>query len=187
MEKQSKNNTLIFIAAALALSMLFGLLYWKDNQIERLKDLINKQDTIINTKTDTLYKTIYLTDTLLQERQTTIIKIDTLYTNEGNTVTPKLKKKMYQDTLTNTNSQDTVKYQLSIEGYSMNDNDSLPKLNNISFELNKQTVIKEKEVIIEKYKKDKKWNISIGVGAGYGVLNKNPDVFIGLSIGYKIF
>jgi len=187
MDKQ--NNTFIYLAAALLSFIMTFLLFWQNDQIKRLKYLIEKSDTTIITNSDTVYnKTIVIQDTLIKEKKSIIKKTDTIITNNNDSILLELKKKDYQDTLITNNNQDTLQYQLSIEGYSMN-NDSMPRLTNFKAQWSNKYVTNEKIITVEKIspQKQNKWGLQIGVGTGWGIINKNPDVFIGLSIGYKIF
>ena len=45
------------------------------------------------------------------------------------------------------------------------------------------------DTIIEKQKpkKQNKWGVTIGVGGGYGLIQKKPDIYVGVTLGYKIF
>lgn len=40
---------------------------------------------------------------------------------------------------------------------------------------------------IKTSEKQNKWGITIGVGTGYGIYNKQPDIYVGVTLGYKIF
>lgn len=64
-------------------------------------------------------------------------------------------------------------------------NQDYPKLDSITFKLKYKQI--NTNTIIEKPKKDKRWNVGVGVGTGYGLINKKPDVFVGVSISYKLF
>ena len=64
------------------------------------------------------------------------------------------------------------------------DSDSYPKLDSISFVL-KGFQIKDREVVtIEKItrQKQKKLHFGPSIGVGYGVVNKKPDVYVGVSM-----
>lgn len=79
---------------------------------------------------------------------------------------------------------DTITYNASISGWSV-DGDSFPKLDSIRFDL-KGYNIKDKEIITKTImKRQKGLKISPAIGVGYGVFNKKPDAFIGVSISYN--
>lgn len=82
---------------------------------------------------------------------------------------------------------DTLTYDASITGWSV-DNDSFPRLDSIKFAL-RGFYTKDREVItIEKITRQKrnKWHISPSIGVGYGVINRKPDIWVGISANYEL-
>lgn len=78
---------------------------------------------------------------------------------------------------------DTLTYDASISGWSV-DGDSFPRLDSIRFDL-KGHNIKDKEIITKTIiKRQRGLKISPTIGVGYGVFNKKPDVYIGVSVSY---
>ena len=79
---------------------------------------------------------------------------------------------------------DTLTYNASITGWSV-DNDSFPRLDSIRFNL-KGYNIKDKEIITKTIiKRQKGFKIAPAIGAGYGVVNRKPDIWVGVSISYN--
>lgn len=79
---------------------------------------------------------------------------------------------------------DTLTYDASITGWSV-DNDSFPRLDSIKFAL-KGFYTKDKEVITKTItKRQKGFKIAPSVGVGIGVVNRKPDIWVGVSISYN--
>lgn len=182
------NNTLI-IASAVAMILLLVTSLCQDTIISHLKNIINNQDTLITIKTDTLYLEKTITDSIPVERYITIIKRDTLYNKQGDSIIQQpriitLKQKHYRDTIKE--KDDTLVYQLKVEGYSMDDNDSLPRMTDFKalykhkyYQTNTNTTITAK--VREKANKCP-LRISPLAGIGYGLTKKEFDAFVGLGI-----
>lgn len=182
-----KNNTLIWVSAV-AMILLLVTAFAQDTIISHLKNIINNQDTITTIKTDTLYLERTLTDSIPVEKYITIIKRDTLYNKQGDSITMQpriitLKQKHYQDTIKE--KDDTLVYQLKVEGYSMDD-DSLPRMTDFKalykhryYQTNTNTTINTK--VPQKQSKCP-LRISPLAGIGYGLTKKEFDAFVGLGI-----
>ena len=84
------------------------------------------------------------------------------------------------------NDGDSLKYQAEITGYDLNNQD-YPKLDSISFKLKYKQI--NTNTVIEKIipKKQSRWNVTAGVGTGYGVINKQADIYLGFTIGYRVW
>ena len=85
-------------------------------------------------------------------------------------------------------NQDTTRYTAYLSGYDIN-NEDYPKLDSINLHTSHRTINTVQTITIEKIKaqKQRKWVITPSVGYGYGILNKQPDVFVGLTIGYRLY
>lgn len=81
---------------------------------------------------------------------------------------------------------DSITYQADLSGYNLNEND-YPSLDSIKFKLNYKQI--NTNTIIEKpvANKQSRWNVTAGVGTGYGVINKQADVYLGFTIGYRVW
>ena len=182
------SNTLIW-ASAVAMILLMITAFAQDTIINHLKNIINNQDTLITIKTDTLYLERTITDSIPVERYITIIKRDTLYNKQGDSIIQQpriitLKAKHYTDTIKE--KDDTLVYQLKVEGYSMDDNDSLPRMTDFKalykhkyYQTNTNTTITAK--VPQKQSKCP-LRISPLAGIGYGLTKKEFDAFVGLGI-----
>lgn len=187
-----KNNKLIsktlILASAVAMILLMITAFTQDTIISHLKNIINNQDTLITIKTDTLYLERTITDSIPVERYITIIKRDTLYNKQGDSIIQQpriitLKQKHYRDTIKE--KDDTLIYQLKVEGYSMDD-DSLPRMTDFKalykhkyYQTNTNTTINTK--VPQKANKCP-LRISSLAGIGYGLTKKEFDAFVGLGI-----
>lgn len=181
-----KDNTLLLIATIIT-TLCIGLIIYQDNIIQRCKDIIEKTDTTTTVKHDTIYNTQVITDTVPTLVLKTITKIDTIYKqNDSIPHTLTLENKTFQDTLRT--NDDTIAYKAFVSGYNL-DNDSFPKLDSINLSRTFKTITVYKETIIEKQtpQKQRKWHFQPSVGIGYGVINKNADVFLGVSFGYDLW
>ena len=185
------SNTLI-LASAVAMILLLVTAFAQDTIISHLKNIINNQDTLITIKTDTLYLERTITDSIPVEKYITIIKRDTLYQTTGDSITMQpriitLKQKHYQDTIKE--KDDTLVYQLKVEGYSMDDNDSLPRMTDFKalykhkyYQTNTNTTI-NKPI---KYKQKLITN-SPSITAGYDPINKQWGIMVGVSLNFNIW
>ena len=93
---------------------------------------------------------------------------------------------MYENTLND--STDTVNYKAYVSGYDIND-EGYPTLDSIQVHTSHRTVFTTQTITIEKIKaqKQRKWVITPNIGYGYGLTNKQPDIYIGIGIGYRLY
>lgn len=136
-----------------------------------------KTDTLTITKTDTVPQYITKTITKPVPVKETIIRHDTLYNAP-------LSLKTYEDSITTTNDA-KVQYRAIISGYEQ----SLDTIEfNVKYPMITNTVTNTitNEKTITKYKKPK-ITAGIAAGAGYGLINKKSDIFIGFSLQVPIF
>lgn len=96
-----------------------------------------------------------------------------------------LKKKGIKDSVVT--ATDTLTYQCLIEGYGY-ENDSMPRMTD--FKAHYRTKYTQTNTTITqpiiKQEKRKIIHIQPQAGFGYGVFNKQPDLYIGLGIGIDI-
>ena len=168
MKKMMKTKWLIF-------ALLFGLLgahiyhiiVPKSEIIEIEKvDTIIVNDTIKHVDTITINKPIPI--------YSEIVKIDTLYKENGDTVQLFTENKLYKDTLCNQN--DSIILESSISGIN-------PRLDWMKADWRKQEIIKT--ITITNTVKRKGLMITPQLGVGYGLLNKKTDVFLGIGLSYN--
>ena len=103
--------------------------------------------------------------------------IDTLKTTDSVLVpieVPLSLKKYEGDTLSTDGTK--VHYRASISGYRQN-LDTLW----MDVERNERTITKE----VIKWKEKKGFKVAPSVGAGYGVINRKPDIYLGVSLSYN--
>lgn len=135
-------------------------------------------------------KTEIRVDTVITEKHDTILLkdvkpyseihykkvVDTLKTIDSVFVpveVPLSLQKYEGDTLSNDGTK--VHYRASISGYRQS-------LDTLWFDVQHQDKIIFKEVT--KYKKKRGFKVAPSVGAGYGVFNRKPDIYFGVSLSY---
>ena len=78
---------------------------------------------------------------------------------------------------------DTLEYNASISGWSV-DGDVYPKLDSIRFTMKGYNIHDKQVITIEKITQQKRKKLHFGpsIGAGYGIINKKPDIYVGVSV-----
>lgn len=178
-----RNNTLIWVCLFIIIVIL-SIFYIDRNY--NVRDIINnvqKTDTIITTKTDTLWK-----DTTIIEKEfvpKTIVKTktDTLFKANGDTIQLITESKRFDKSIIS--DKDTA----DVEIYTSGINTSLDSLK-MRFKTHREIVTNTVE--ITKYIKERKrfidrFHIQPQVGVGYGVFNKKIDAYVGVGIGFDIW
>lgn len=184
---RDKTLSILLLASTVIMTLLLAVMYYQGKTISEYRDIIENIDTTTVTKTDTVYQTRTYTDTIPRYITKTITKRDTLF--QQNDSTPhivELKHRTFYNTVTE--DKDTISYQAHISGYDMDSTD-YPRLDSINLSLRHfitQTNTTTTQVIKVPQKRSK-WHLSPSVGLGYGVVNKQWDAFIGVSLGYDIF
>lgn len=134
---------------------------------EKITETIIKRDTI--TKTDTLIKEIISPKYIREE----IVRIDTIKAD----TTLIYQRRTYLTQL----NEDSISGEIKavVSGYNA-------VLDTLQYNLiiPTKTITNTVETQITKYKQ-KHWNFTVGVGAGYGVLNRKADIFVGGMVGYS--
>lgn len=165
-----KNSIYIFIFSIIIGFVVSGLLFRK---CCRTPEII-KTDTI--TKTDTMWRDTTITDTVFEPKYIIKKKVDTLYKENGDTVQLVTEQKMYEKSLLS--DKDTADLKIYVSGINT-------ALDSLKMRLKTHTVTNTVE--ITKYVKEKKrFYITPSIGIGFGLVNKKPDVFVGVSIGIKL-
>ena len=79
-------------------------------------------------------------------------------------------------------------YKASVTGRAY-ESEPYPTLDSISFNLRHKYYQTNTFTTIEKQSREKarKWSIQPSIGVGYGITTRKPDIYVGISIGYKIF
>ena len=165
------NYIIAFVVGVLITSIAF-ILYNNHNlkrEIIEVEKPIVKVETKEVVKYDTIFKTVqqptYITET--------IIRTDTI---KADTILPYIQREYLTEIDT-----DTVKGLINahISGYDT-------KLDTLTYNLiiPTRTITNSIEMQITKYKKQH-WSFTVGVGCGYGLINKRADIFVGGIVGYS--
>lgn len=164
-------------------------MYYQDKSIQKYKDFVNSLDTTTLTivQTDTVYQTKKYTDYVPKFITRWKTKTDTLYRqNDSVQHLVSLKGKTYTNEIVD--DKDTISYQVHISGFDV-DTQDYPRLDSINLILKHfiaQTNTNTTQVL-KCHQRGSKWLLSPSIGIGYGVINKQSDVFLGLTLGYNIF
>lgn len=156
----NKNLVIAVLSLLLVSSFIFQYLY-HSNLNSRGNSL--KTDTVTITKVDT----VTITKPVVQFRYLTKVITDTLYNTDSVLVPVQIpiETKVYLDST----------YRAVVSGYRAN-------LDTIQvYPIHTYTTI------INTITKQKRFNIGIQAGFGYGCFNKKPDVYIGLGVSYRLF
>lgn len=63
----------------------------------------------------------------------------------------------------------------------------MPQLKNLDIRLKTMRVDNYTTIEKQKPQKQNKWGVTIGIGSGYGLIQNKPDIYVGVTLGYKIF
>lgn len=169
---------------------------------------VNKySDTLITHTTDTLWRTKTITKTKMVPTKITpiankatgepIIVQTTKYSPDtSNVETEQLAQQIshyeWQGT-DSTNNNIKINYYIKATGnditldtlqltanYAQINNNTITKINNTT------DTYKSHNATMQ-IKKQSRWNVSIGAGAGYGIINRKPDIYVGVTLGYRLF
>lgn len=170
-----KSNTLIWVCLFIILVILGGFYFGKcyfNKKIEKI-------DTIITTKTDTLWKDTTIWKYKTVPKYINVIKRDTVYDKEQNPIELVTENKVYQDTIVC--AKDTVAVTSYIRGINASQD-------SIKVWLKKSEITKTNTIEITKYIEKKRNRIHIvpNVSVGYGLVNKKPDIYVGIGVGIDI-
>lgn len=154
----NKNLVIAVLSLLLALSIIFQYLYHSNrNSVENSL----KTDTITITKIDT----VTVIKPVIQYRYITQVITDTLYNTDSIKVPVRIpiERTTYQDST----------YRAVVSGYRAS-------LDTIQvYPIHTYTTITNT--------KQKRFNIGIQAGVGYGFFNKKPDIYVGLGVSYRLF
>lgn len=141
----------------------------------------NRQPKVIETRDTTIIRDTVWKDTTIIEKQLVpkeVIKkkVDTVYTNLGDTLHLVTESKMFDKRFIS--SQDTCDLQIYTTGIKTS-------LDSLKWRLKTHRVNTTEVVTITKFVEHKKLRITPQVGMGYGVFNKQCDMYIGLGFSYN--
>lgn len=175
-DRIEKRDTIKLLTLLLVISGFFNF-YFLLKQPDIQTKIEFKTDTLTVTKTDTVPQYITKTITKPIPIKEEIIRHDTL-------CNAPLTLKTYEDSIT-TDNDAKVQYRAIISGYEQ----SLDTISfNVKYPMVTNTITNTitNEKTITKYKSPK-ITAGIAAGAGYGIINKKPDIFIGFSVQLPIF
>lgn len=155
-----KNLVIAVLSLLLVLSIVFQYLAYSNRKSEENS---LRTDMLTITKIDT----VTITKPVVKYRYLTKVITDTLY-NTNSVLVPvqiPITANVYQDST----------YRAVVSGYRTS-------LDTIQVYPVHTTII-----ITNTITKQKRFNIGIQAGVGYGCFNKNPDVYIGLGVSYRLF
>lgn len=186
--KDKALSILLFVETVIVL-LLFVQMHFQDKSLQKYKDFVNTIDTTTLTivEKDTVYQTKTYTDSIPKFITRWKTKVDTLYRqNDSLQHVVELKGKTYTNTITD--NKDTILYQVHISGYDVDSTD-YPRLDSINLNLRHffSQVNTSTTQVLKCPQKRSKWRLSPSFGIGYGLVNKQSDVFLGVTIGYDIF
>lgn len=156
----NKNLVIAVLSLLLVLSITFQYLY-HSNRNSAENSL--KTDTVTITKIDT----VTVIKPVVQYRYITKVITDTLYNTDSVLVPVRIpiESKTYQDST----------YRAVISGY------------RASLDTIQVYQIHTYTTITNMITKQKRFNIGVQAGVGYGCFNKKPDVYLGLGVSYRLF
>lgn len=172
-------NLVISFCIGVLLTSLFFMLFQKQKEIETIREI---EKPVVEIKTETKTDTITITKTIPKPEyiSESILKTDTLTIIQNDTIVRDTIVEMVQRHYTTQINNDSIKGTINttISGYN-------PVLDTLNYNLSiyPKTITNTIETTITKYK-TKHWNFTVGVGAGYGLINRRPDIFVGGMVGY---
>lgn len=168
---RENKNILYLIIAALTAVFIGSII----SHYSHYKPSVGENKTII--RYDTVYHTIFKVIEKPKPYKVETIKHDTIYQNRDTSIVLPVTRRYHKDTVFFTEN-DTMIIETTIVGIN-------PSLERINALLRKRQINQHSQTIITKKVKQKGFFISPAVGVGYGVINKKPDLYIGVSVGYK--
>ena len=175
------SNTLIFISIAICFIILGFFYLDRSGYFDPMKEVI-KTDTVLTTKTDTLWKDTTIVEKEIVPKYIVKKKVDTVYTKEGNTFSLITESKRFDKRLIS--NKDTADVQVYTSGINTS-------LDSLKMRLKAHKEVITNTVEITKYIDKKKtflnrFHIQPQVGVGYGVFNKKIDAYVGVGIGFDL-
>lgn len=171
MVKKYIKEIISFAIGVLITSMVF--LIFQNHELKQeiitVEKPVIKYQTKIEVKTDTIFKEIikpkYLTETIIR---TDTIKADTAVN---------FVQREYYTTI----NTDTITGQIKAVVSGVN-----PTLDTLQYNLHIPIRTITNEITVERTKyKQKHWNFTVGIGGGYGLINRKADIFVGGMVGYS--
>ena len=132
-----------------------------------------RPDTIVLTRVDTIFDTISITKYYPKPVKEEVLRIDTVYAD----TLLATKRSIYRDTILATPT-DTVCVMTEIEGIDT-------RMNYLKAYLKKGTITEHTEKTVTITKRKKGLMFAPNVSVGYGLINRKPDIYLGIGITYQ--
>ena len=166
-----KNNVLIYVVLVIISLFVLGGMFWVNS---RLLEVIERVDTV--EKVEFKWKDTIVKDTVFQPKYIKVLKRDTVFKENGDTMELVRTQETYQKSIVS--DKDTADLTLYVSGIETS-------LDSLEMRFKTHTEIKTIEVT--KYiEKQRKFNFGVGVGYGYGLNNKQFEPFIGIMFSYNL-
>lgn len=78
-------NKIITVATILIMALL-GLTWYQDHTLSKMRNLLEQTDTTVYVETDTIYRDTTIVDSVPKYIHQLILKTDTLYKKEGDSI-----------------------------------------------------------------------------------------------------
>ena len=170
--KRDKLHTILLLIAIAMMTMAFFNVYFRT------------PGEVVRVDTVTLSDTLYLHDTFTVNNPVPYlvekVRTDTVFTPAGDTLQLVTETKKYEENIIQ--DQDTAVVKAQITGINA-------ELDTISVMFNRRQVTNTIEITkyIEKKRKfHERFHFSPNVSAGYGVFNRNLDVYVGFGVAYEL-
>ena len=175
------SNTLIFISLAICFIILGFFYLDRSGYFDTRKEVI-KTDTVFTRKTDTLWKDTTIIEKEIVPKYIIKKKVDTVYTNEGDTLNLITEAKRFDKRLIS--NKDTADLQIYTTGIETS-------LDSLKMRLKTHTDVITNTVEITKYIQKKKtfwdrWHVCLQGGYGYTFKTKDLQPYVGVGISFDL-
>ena len=175
------SNTLIFISIAICFIILGFFYLDRSGYFDPMKEVI-KTDTVLTTKTDTLWKDTTIVEKKIVPKYIVKKTIDTVYTKEGDALNLITEAKRFDKRLIS--NKDTADLQIYTSGIKTS-------LDSLKMRLKTHTDVITNTVEVKKYIQKKKtfWNrfhIGVQAGYGYGFNYKGLEPYVGIGASFDL-
>lgn len=168
------DKILVFIIViVLIFSMTIGVLHYFHSTPS-----VVSTDTVTVTKIDTLWRDTVLRDTVFKPKYVKILKRDTVYSSQGDTIELVKRQETYQKSFTS--AKDTAEVEIYVSGIET----SLDSLN-LRLKTHSEVVTNTVEVTKYMEKPKKMFTVQPQATFGYDPLRKEWGVLIGLGVGFN--
>ena len=172
-DMKGKVNSGIIAFCVILCAAMFFFIYLNENGFFEPK--VDKVDTVFTTKTDTIFKTDTFIRKKLVPKEVIKERVDTVFDKDSNLVELITEHKRYQDTIIN--GVDTAEVNIYTSGIRTS-------VDSLQLKLNRHIVTTTNTIEVTKYIKDKPKIIhfSPNISGGYGIINKQFDIYVGWGV-----